>query len=37
VKSFAKYLGYDGTLERCAPLMPKVHTLLSIIQFVFCA
>jgi hypothetical protein len=29
VKSFDKYLAYDGTLKRCAPLVPKVHALLS--------
>jgi hypothetical protein len=29
VKSFAKCLAHDGTLKRCVPLMPKVHTLLS--------
>jgi hypothetical protein len=29
VKSFAKYLAHDGTLERCVPLVPKVHALLS--------
>jgi hypothetical protein len=41
VKSFDKYLGHDGTLERCVPLVPQRHTLLSHvlnltkIQFVF--
>jgi hypothetical protein len=29
VKPFAKCLAHDGTLERCVPLVPKVHTLLS--------
>jgi hypothetical protein len=29
VKSFAKCLAHDGTLERCAPLMLQRHTLLS--------
>jgi hypothetical protein len=29
VKSFAKYLAHDGTLERCAPLVPQRHALLS--------
>jgi hypothetical protein len=29
VKSFAKYLAHDGTLERCVPLVPQRHTLLS--------
>jgi hypothetical protein len=43
VKSFAKCFAHDGTLERCVPLMPQRHTLLSCalnlskIQFVFCA
>jgi hypothetical protein len=41
VKSFAKCLAHDGTLERCVPLMSQRHTLLSHalnlskIQFVF--
>jgi hypothetical protein len=29
VKFFAKYLAHDGTLERCVPLVPQRHTLLS--------
>jgi hypothetical protein len=29
VKSFAKCLAHDGTLERCVPLVPQRHTLLS--------
>jgi hypothetical protein len=29
VKSFAKYLAHDGTLERCVPLVSQMHTLLS--------
>jgi hypothetical protein len=29
VKSFTKYLAHDGTLNRCVPLVPKVHGLLS--------
>jgi hypothetical protein len=29
VKSFAKYLAHDDTLERCVSLVPKRHTLLS--------
>jgi hypothetical protein len=43
VKSFAKCLAHDGTLERCVPLVPQRHTLFSHvlnllkIQFVFCA
>jgi hypothetical protein len=43
VKSFAKCLAYDGTLERCVPLVPQRHALLSRalnlpkIQFVLCA
>jgi hypothetical protein len=43
VKSFAKCLAHDGTLERCVPLVSQRHTLLSRalnlpkIQFVFCA
>jgi hypothetical protein len=43
VKSFAKYLAHDETLERCVPLVPQRHTLLSCalnlpkIQFVFYA
>jgi hypothetical protein len=38
-----KCLAHDGTLERCVPLVRKVHTLLSRalnlpeIQFVYCA
>jgi hypothetical protein len=41
VKSFTKCLAHDGTLERCVPLVPQRHTLLSRvlnlpkIQFVF--
>jgi hypothetical protein len=43
VKSFGKYLAHDGTLERCVPVVPQMHTLLSRalnllkIQFVLCA
>jgi hypothetical protein len=43
VKSFVKCLAHDGTLERCVPLVPQRHTLLSRalnmpkIQFLFCA
>jgi hypothetical protein len=43
VKSFAKCLALDETLERCVPLVPQRHTLLSRAlnlpknQFVFCA
>jgi hypothetical protein len=29
VKSFAKCLAHDETLERCVPLVPQRHTLLS--------
>jgi hypothetical protein len=29
VKSFAKYLAHDGTLEMCVPLVSQRHTLLS--------
>ena len=29
MKSFAKCLAHDGTLERCVPLVPQRHTLLS--------
>jgi hypothetical protein len=29
VKSFAKCLAHDRSLERCVPLVPKLHTLLS--------
>jgi hypothetical protein len=29
VKSFAKCLAHDGTLERYVPLVPQRHTLLS--------
>jgi hypothetical protein len=29
VKSFAKCLAHDGTLERCVPLVPQRHTLMS--------
>jgi hypothetical protein len=29
VKSFAKCLAHDGTLERCVPLVPQRHTPLS--------
>jgi hypothetical protein len=29
VKSFAICLAHDGTLERCVPLVPQRHTLLS--------
>jgi hypothetical protein len=29
VKSFTKCLAYDGTLERCVPLVPQRHALLS--------
>jgi hypothetical protein len=29
VKSFAKCLAHDGTLERSVPLVPQRHTLLS--------
>jgi hypothetical protein len=29
VKSFAKCLAHDGTLERCVPFVPQRHTLLS--------
>jgi hypothetical protein len=43
VKSFAKCLAHDGTLERCVPLVPQRHAHLSYalnltkIQFVLCA
>jgi hypothetical protein len=29
VKSFAKCLAHDGTLEMCVPLVPQRHNLLS--------
>jgi hypothetical protein len=29
MKSFAKCLAHDGTLERCVPLVPQRHALLS--------
>jgi hypothetical protein len=29
VKSFTKCLAHDETLERCVPLVPQRHTLLS--------
>jgi hypothetical protein len=29
VKSFAKCLAHGGTLERCVPLVPQRHNLLS--------
>jgi hypothetical protein len=29
VKSFAKCLAHDGTLQRCVPLVPQRHDLLS--------
>jgi hypothetical protein len=29
VKSFAKCLAHDGTLQRCVPIVPQRHTLLS--------
>jgi hypothetical protein len=43
VKSFAKCLAHDGTLERCVPLVLQRHAHLSCtlnlpkIQFVSCA